>query len=67
MVSLARKSGESVVIGKDVEVRVLGVEDGRVRLGITAPYMPVLRGEIADRIRTATGNSSKVEQLFTPQ
>jgi carbon storage regulator len=37
MLVLSRKSGESVCIGSDIEVRVLEVCGGRVRLGFTAP------------------------------
>ncbi len=37
MVVLTRKSGESILIGGDVRVRVLGASGSRVRLGIEAP------------------------------
>lgn len=37
MLVLTRKSGESILIGSDVRVRVLGASGSRVRLGIEAP------------------------------
>jgi len=37
MLVLTRKLGESVVIGDDVSVRVLGVRGGQVSLGFSAP------------------------------
>lgn len=37
MLVLTRRSGESIVIGNDVRVRVLGSSGSRVRLGIEAP------------------------------
>ncbi len=37
MLVLTRKVGEAVVIGDDTRVTVLGVQGGRVRLGIDAP------------------------------
>jgi carbon storage regulator CsrA len=42
---LPRKIGEFVQIGAGVQVHVLGVEDGRVRLGFVAPDdVLILRG-----------------------
>ena len=37
MLVLSRKSGESVCIGSDIEVKVLDIRGGRVRLGFSAP------------------------------
>ena len=37
MLILQRKAGESVLIGEEIEVSVLSVEAGRVRLAIQAP------------------------------
>lgn len=34
---LTRKEGESIIIGDDIVVQVVSIEDGRVKLGITAP------------------------------
>ncbi len=46
MLILTRKVEEAIMIGDDVEVRVLGRNAGQVRLGITAPReIPVRRKE----------------------
>ena len=37
MLILQRKSGESLFIGEDIQVTVVSVEAGRVRLAIEAP------------------------------
>jgi carbon storage regulator len=37
MLILARKQGESIRIGNDIEVTILDIKEGSVRLGITAP------------------------------
>lgn len=37
MLILSRKRGESIMIGDDVEVRVVDIGDGKVRLGVTSP------------------------------
>jgi carbon storage regulator len=37
MIILARKISETINIGEDVEVTVVSIQGGQVRLGITAP------------------------------
>ena len=47
MLVLTRKSDEELVIDGCIRVRVLSIEGGRVRLGITAPRsVPVIRSEL---------------------
>ena len=44
---LQRKAGEALLIGDQIEVTVLSVEAGRVRLAIQAPKeVPILRSEL---------------------
>ena len=51
MLILSRQVDESIMIGEDVEVVVLGIQRGQVRLGIRAPGdTPVHRREIYDAI-----------------
>lgn len=51
MLVLSRKHGESLVIGRDLEIRVLSVQGERVKLGITAPEdVRVMRRELLDAI-----------------
>lgn len=52
MLILTRKIGESVMIGEEVTVTVLGVKGNQVRLGINAPKdVTVHREEIFVRIK----------------
>ena len=52
MLILTRRVGESVMIGKDVTITIVGVKGNQTRLGIIAPEeIPVHRGEIYERIR----------------
>src|SRR5450755_1843478 len=59
MLILTRRVGETVMIGNDVTVTVLGVKGNQVRVGINAPKtIAVHREEIYERIkREQEGNS----------
>ena len=52
MLSLKRNIEESIYIGDEVKIKILGIQDGQVKLGIEAPKeIPVHREEIYDRIQ----------------
>lgn len=52
MLVLARKVGQSVVIGDNIEILVIEVRGDQVRLGIEAPKsIPVHRKELLEQIR----------------
>jgi carbon storage regulator len=54
MLVLTRKSGESILIGGEVRVRVLGASGSRVRLGIEAPDdVRIVREKAGDAISAA--------------
>jgi carbon storage regulator len=61
MLILTRRAGETVMIGSDVTITVLGVKGNQVRLGINAPKdIAVHREEIFERIQSeqAGGNGA---------
>ena len=52
MLILTRKSGETIVIGEDIKVTVLGIQGRQVKIGITAPNkVSVYREEIFRKIQ----------------
>lgn len=53
MLILTRRVGETLMIGDDVTVTVLGVKGNQIRLGVNAPKeVPVHREEIYERIQS---------------
>lgn len=58
MLILTRRINESVIIGDNVKITVLGVKGNQVRLGIDAPRdVTVHREEIYTRIVEETPNT----------
>jgi carbon storage regulator len=74
MLILTRKTGESITIGDDVKITVLGIHGRQVRLGIVAPQKVVVhREEIYVKIQEENkkavhakkGNLNKLNRKLT--
>ncbi len=69
MLVLTRKKGQSIMIGDDIEVKVVEVDGDAVRIGIKAPRdLSIYRQEIyeairEENIRAANGASQVVDKL----
>jgi len=71
MLILTRRVGETVMIGDEVTITVLGVKGNQVRVGINAPKsVAVHREEIYERIKREqqgeAGDKSKQTAEYAP-
>lgn len=64
MLILSRKQEDSVIIGDDIEVRVISIDKGSVRLGFSAPETCViLRGELKEAVSLANKQASQLSLI----
>ncbi|GAW92906.1 carbon storage regulator CsrA [Calderihabitans maritimus] len=70
MLVLARKTNQSIIIGNNIRVTVLGVEGEVVKLGIEAPReISIVRQELVEsvrqeNVRAAALDKKMVEELL---
>lgn len=51
MLIVSRKQGESIVIGENIEIRILEISESSIRIGIEAPKsIRVLRKELIKEV-----------------
>lgn len=59
MLVLARKPNQSIMIGDDIEIRIVDIKGDQVKIGITAPKnIRVDRKEVYEAIKTANIEST---------
>ncbi|MBU5483074.1 carbon storage regulator CsrA [Clostridium sp. MSJ-11] len=62
MLVIGRKKGESLLIGDDIEITVVKIEDGSVRLAIEAPKnVNILRKELYKEVEQENRNAVEVD------
>ncbi len=59
MLVLTRKENESIMIGSDIEVKVLDLKDNQVKIGIVAPrQIAVHRREVYEAIQAENAQAA---------
>ncbi len=62
MLVLARKIDESIVIGDNIVVKIISVENGVVKLGIDAPKeISIIRNELIEEVKESNKAASLEE------
>ncbi|ONI40364.1 carbon storage regulator [Candidatus Epulonipiscium fishelsonii] len=69
MLALTRKIDESIIINGNIEIKIIGIHDGRVKLGIEAPkdqsiYRKELYLQIEESNKASISNKTVVENLI---
>ena len=64
MLIIRRRQGEAVLIGENVEIRVVEVGGGRVKLGISAPVEVLI---LREEIRLAAEQNQAAARAATPE
>lgn len=58
MLVINRKKDESILIGDDIEIKITKIEDGSVKIAISAPReVTILRKEILDKVKEENKNA----------
>jgi len=68
MLILTRKKNESIIIDNNIEIQIISVEEGKVKLGIIAPKdVEIYRSEIFEKIKEnnaeAIANETAISKL----
>lgn len=66
MLALTRKKGESIIIGDNIEIVILGIQGEQVKIGVEAPReISVHRREVYEQIRETNKASSESADIDT--
>ncbi|MCR8746691.1 carbon storage regulator CsrA [Romboutsia lituseburensis] len=58
MLVITRKKGESLLIGDDIEIKIVKIEDGSVKIAIDAPKeKTILRKEVYEKVKNENSNA----------
>lgn len=67
MLVLSRKLGEKVVIGNNIVLTVVDIDNGKIRLGIEAPRdVPVVRSELLPEDQRPTAKARAKSKAAQP-
>ena len=66
MLILSRKTNQKIVIGNNIEIVIIDIKDGQVRIGVEAPQdVPVFREELYKDVKDE--NKKATISILQPQ
>ncbi len=68
MLILTRKKDESIIINGNIQIQIISIEEGKVKIGIEAPKdIEIFRNEVFEKIQSANQeaayNSTSIKAL----
>ena len=65
MLVISRRTGEKIFLGREIQITILEIKEGNVRLGIEAPpEVKILRGELYQAVKE---ENIRAQQGLTPE
>ena len=65
MLVLTRKKDEKIIIGQDIEITVVDIDNGSVQLGISAPKeIEILRKELLEDVKKENRAAAENKDLL---
>lgn len=62
MLVVSRKKGESILIGDNIEITIAKVDDGAVKIAISAPKeVTILRKELYNEVQNENKQAAKID------
>ena len=59
MLVLKRKAGESIIVADNIEIKIIEVEEGRIKIGIDAPKeVSIIRKEVLEETKSENKTAS---------
>ena len=64
MLVLKRKAGESIIVADNIEIKIIEVEEGRIKIGIDAPKeVSIIRKEVLDETKSENKTATQSKNI----
>ena len=64
MLVLKRKAGESIIVNENIEIKIIEVEEGRIKIGIDAPKeVSIIRKEVLDETKSENKTATQSRNI----
>ncbi len=64
MLVLKRKAGESIIVADNIEIKIIEVEEGRIKIGIDAPKeVSIIRKEVLEETKSENKTAAQSRNI----